>query len=142
MSQTEPSLLGIWKLKAFYLEPVDGDTRIDAFGLNPRGVLMLHPDGRMCAVITPGEQPVPTTDAERAAAFGKLIAYSGRFRLEPPDRFVTSVDVAWAPDWVGTDQQRTFRLDGDKLDIVSAPVRLPNIDGLVRGVMAWEREVA
>ena len=64
-------------------------------GAAPRGALMMHPGGRMMGVVTPFEQPVPKTQADQAAAFQKMIAYSGQFRLEPPDRFVTTVDVAW-----------------------------------------------
>ena len=101
----------------------------------------MHPEGRMIGVITPAERRAPTTETEQAAAFQKLIAYSGRYRLEPPNRFVTTVDVAWLQPWVGTEQARTYKLDGDLLDIVSAPTRVPLTgNALVAGVLSWERE--
>ena len=144
---TDPSntsaLLGVWILRSYQLEDVASGKRTDTFGPNPSGVLVLHPDGRMIGVITakPGAQPA--TDAERADAYRNMVAYSGRYRLEPPDGFVTTVDVAWFPGWVGTKQARTYKLDGDRLDIVTAPTKTPRTgDALVRGVLSWEREKA
>ncbi len=70
-----------------------------------------------------------------------MIAYSGQFRLEPPDRFVTTVDVAWSEPWVGSEQARKFALNDETLDIISAPTRSPFTgDSLVEGVLSWVRE--
>jgi hypothetical protein len=141
MPSDNPDISGVWRLRAFFLEDVQTSKRFEPFGPNPRGALIMHPEGRMVGVITPAEQRAPTTETEQAAAFQKLIAYSGRYRLEPPNRFVTTVDVAWLQPWVGTEQARTYKLDGDLLDIVSAPTRVPLTgDALVAGVLSWERE--
>jgi hypothetical protein len=136
-----PDLCGVWRLKAFYLEVVDTGQRIEPFGPAPKGALIMHPGGRMMAVITPGEQKAPASEADQADAFRKLVAYSGLYRLEPPDRFVTSVDVAWFQPWLGTDQARTFSLDGDALYIMSAPTGSPMTgNSLAVGVLSWLRE--
>ena len=83
----------------------------------------------------------PVTEADRAAAFQKLIAYSGRYRLEPPNRFITSVDVAWYQPWLEKEQARSFALDGDMLDITSDPTTTPlSGDALVVGLLSWRRE--
>ena len=98
----------------------------------------------MAALLTPGERVPPITEADRAAAFARLVAYSGRYRLEPPDRLVTTVDVAWFEDWVGTDQVRTYSLDGDRLDMFTPAGRMPQPDGseaTVIGILSWTREV-
>ena len=136
-----PDLCGVWRLKAFYLEVTETGRRLEPFGPAPKGALIMHPDGRMMALITPGEQKPLTTDADQADAFRRLVAYSGLYRLEPPDRFVTTVDVAWFQPWLGTDQARTFSLDGDTLHIMSAPTRSPMTgDALAVGVLSWARE--
>jgi hypothetical protein len=110
-------------------------------GNAPHGALIMHPGGRMIGIITPSEQPTPKTESEQAAAFQKLIAYSGTFRLEPPDQFITKVDIAWLKPWVGTEQARTYKCDGQTLDIISAPARLPITgDAPVIGVVSWVRE--
>ena len=132
---------GVWRLRAFYSEDVATGRRTEPFGPNPNGVLILHPEGRMVALLTPAERTAPTTDAERSVAFQQLVAYSGRYRLEPPDQFITTVDIAWFQPWVGSEHPRSYRFGGDTLDIVSAPVRTPLTgDALVRGVVSWVRE--
>jgi hypothetical protein len=67
-----------------------------------------------------------------------MLAYSGLYRIEG-DRFVTEVDVAWDPDWVGTRQIRFWRIKGDVLSIETAP-QLPSGDGMTgRGIVIWRR---
>ena len=116
------------------MEDVDTGRRSKPFGPAPRGTLILHPDGHMTAMISPRER---TPDLQ------SFIAYSGRYRLEPPDRLVTAVDVAWIDAWVGTDQVRTYALDGDTLDLRTPAGRMPRQEGgemTVMGMMSWVRE--
>ena len=139
------SILGAWKLSSFTMENVDTKERSEPFGPEPRGSLILHPDGRMMALITPGARDAPTTEPGQAAAFQKLVAYAGRYRLEPPDRLVTAVDVAYFETWIGTDQTRTYVLDGDRLDILTPPGRMPRPDAgevTVIGILSWTRETS
>ena len=128
------SVVGVWKLRSFHMENFDTKERSQPFGSAPRGTLILHPDGRMAAMIAP---------RERAIAPQSFVAYSGRYRLEPPDRLVTSVDVSWFEEWIGTDQARTYALEGDRLELFTSPGRMPRPDGddvTVMGIMSWIRE--
>jgi len=136
------AIAGVWILRSFHIEEAGTGRRTLPFGPDPSGALIMHPGGRMIAVLTPKAAAQPATEAERAEAYRTMVAYSGRYRLEPPDRFVTTVDVAWFPGWVGTDQARTYTLAGDRLDIVSAPVRLAGSDVPAVGVLSWAREKA
>ena len=80
--------------------------------------------------------PRPGAALRLTALFGRR-----RYRIEPGDRFVTDVDIAWLPGWVGTRQGRSFKLRGDKLDIVSDPVPLEFLDGAMAiGILSWVRE--
>lgn len=134
-------LHGVWLLRSYYIENLANGERTEAFGPNPNGVLILLPEGRMAAVVTPSEQASAHSEADQAAAYRELIAYSGRYRLAPPDRFVTTVDVAWFQPWVGSDQARRYRLHEHGLDIVSDPTTTPLTgDASVVGVLAWVRE--
>lgn len=128
------SIVGVWSLQSFHMDDVETGQRSEPFGPAPRGTLILHPDGRMAAMIAP---------RERTPAHQAFVAYSGRYRLEPPDQLVTAVDVAWIHDWIGTDQVRTYALDGDGLELSTPPGRMPRPDGgeaTVTGVMSWTRE--
>lgn len=139
MSETS-EITGVWILRSFHMQEIETHRRIEVFGPNPRGVIIIHPGGRMVALITPRDQIEPATEADKAAAFQKLVAYSGRYRFEPPDSFVTTVDVAWFQPWIGTAQARKYKLDGDTLEIISAPQRNTFSKGLVIGVVSWVRE--
>jgi hypothetical protein len=87
--------------------------------------------------LTAGGQP---RDADRATLFDCLMAYSGGYRVEA-DKIIVAVDIAWHPSWLGTEQTRFFKLNGDKLSIISAPTQHPKFpDKLVRGIVAWQRD--
>lgn len=138
-----PDLFGAWRLRRYYLTNVQTRERIDPFGAQPNGVLILLPEGRMVALLTPEEQKQPATEAEEADAFRRMIAYSGLYQLEPPDRFVTTVDAAWFHPWVGSNQARRFKLNDNTLDNISDPTRIPLTgDALVFGTLSWVRETA
>ncbi len=105
MGDEAAGLTGVWILRSARLERIDTGETILHYGENPRGVLILHEGGRMAAIITPGEQSGGASWPMR-----KLLAYSGRYRIEAGNRFVTDVDIAWAPTWVGSSQGRNFSL--------------------------------
>ena len=141
----QSSVLGVWRLRSFYSENVETKERSEPFGPDPRGSLILHPDGRMTALITPRPRTAGAAESDRTAGSQRLVAYSGRFRLEPPDRLVTSVDVSWFEEWIGADQARTYTVDGDRLEIFTPPGRMPRPGGkevTVVGVLSWTREAS
>ena len=141
MATETPDVCGVWRLRSYFLKDVETGQRTDPFGSRPNGVLILLPQGRMAALLTPEGREQPSTEAEEAEAFRQMISYSGHYRLEPPNRFVTTVDIAWFEPWVGTQQARNFTLTDDTLDIVSEPTRTPLTgDANVVGVLSWVRE--
>ncbi len=136
-----PDITGVWHLTSYLLKNLATGESAHVFGSSPKGILILLPEGRMAAILTPSEQRPPLTDVDRARAYQELIAYSGHFRLEPPNRFVTTVDVAWFQPWLGSDQARSFELDGETLNIVSDPSTTPLTgDAQVVAVLSWRRE--
>lgn len=134
-------LAGAWRLVAFELEVAGRAERVLPMGPRPRGRLVLTQDGLMIGLITAGERTPGRSDAELAALYRSMLAYTGRYRVEG-DRFVTLVDASWNETWVGGEQERTFALAGDRLDIVSpwAPHPLRPDAPPARGVLRWERE--
>lgn len=94
----------------------------------------------MMTVITAEGRKEPKTDQDRADLLKSMFAYTGMYRLEG-DKFITKVDVSWNPAWVGTEQTRFFKLDGNRLHIISAWVQATARPekGIGRAIITWER---
>ena len=56
-------------------------------------------------------------------------------------RWITQVDVAWNPEWVGTEQTRFFAIDGDVLKVHTPWRVMPNWPekGLTRSIVRFQR---
>lgn len=136
----EGSLVGTWKLVSATFEDVQTKEQKAFLGEHPNGSAVFTPEGHLIVLITAEGRHAPQTAAERDAAFRSQIAYSGRYCVDGT-KFLTKVDIAWNEAWVGTDQMRFFRLEGDRLSIETAPA--PNLDfsgRMTRGILVWERE--
>jgi len=133
-------IVGTWKLVSVVYEDQATKERTPVYGEHPKGRQIATSDGRWLALVTAENRPVPKTDAERAQALKTMIAYTGRYRVED-GKVITKVEAAWNEAWVGTEQVRAIRFDGDKLYIESPPMPHPNInDKMVRVIVVWERE--
>jgi hypothetical protein len=134
-------LIGSWRLISTIATFVDTGERVETFGPDPEGRMVFTADGRIMFLIMKSNRRSPTNDEERAALFKEMISYTGKVRLDGPDRFITTVDVSLIPSEVGIEKQRHFAIDGDRLTI-----RLPeNQNRFAQGRMtiselAWERE--
>jgi hypothetical protein len=133
-------ITGTWRLTSIRFEYADTGEQIDMYGANPLGFLVLTEDGRMMALVTSADRAPPSTDADTAALFQSMMAYTGEYRIEA-DRFVTSIDVAWHPAWNGTEQTRFFELgDNGTLLLTTPPQTHPLFPGHIgRGVISWCR---
>jgi lipocalin-like protein len=118
-AEADNPLVGTWKLVSWQVIAEDG-TRHDAFGVSPKGYLVLTSEGRSIVLTTASDRSGGMDDASRIALHKSMLAYSGRYRLEGSD-FITTVEISWNEEWNGTEQRRHFRIEGDKLFIESAP---------------------
>jgi|SRR5579872_3415895 hypothetical protein len=55
-------------------------------------------------------------NAERVAAFSTFGAHAGTFRIEA-DCVIHHVEISSLQNWVGTDQVRRMKLDGNRLTL-------------------------
>ena len=72
---------------------------VDMYGAEPVGFLIINPDHRMMTIITSAGREMPQTKLDEAELFGSMMGYSGVYRLEGDDKFITHADIAWHPAW-------------------------------------------
>ena len=134
-------IVGTWKLVSVVYEDAQTKELTPVLGEHPRCYQIATPEGRWLALVTADGRPVPKTDEDRAKALRSMIAYSGRYRVED-GKVITKVEVAWNEAWVGGEQVRFLRFEGDDiLHIESPPMPHPNVnDKVVRVIVTWARD--
>jgi hypothetical protein len=134
-------VLGNWRLVSFFTEDVQTKQHNNSYGEHPNGFIGFTPE-RFFAFVTADGRKAPQTPEEQAAAYRTIIAYTGKWRLEG-EKFITKVDAAWNPGWVGTEQVRFWRLEEGKLLITTAHFPVPDPNGserMVIGNLVWEKD--
>ena len=130
-----PELVGAWKLTGAYFIAQDSGQRLDLLGADPFGYAVLESQGRMIAFLSAGGRE----GAEPASLYKSMIAYTGRWSADQ-ERFVTQVDGAWDPSWVGTEQVRFYTAHEDTLSLRTSPFEHPAFPGQkVIGYVDWQR---
>lgn len=140
LGQEREKLTGTWKLLAFDVEFQATGERRPIYGKSPSGYLIFTPAGRVMVVIAGEGRKPAQTDQDRAELLRTMFAYTGTYRIEG-DKLTTKVDVSWNEAWTGTDQVRTYKLEGDRIQFISAWAPSANIPEkpIVRGVITFER---
>jgi len=140
LADDKEKIVGTWKLVSVVYEDQLTKERTPVLGEHPRGRQIATADGRWLALVTAENRPVPKTDEERARALQSMIAYTGRYRVEE-GKVITKVEAAWNEAWVGGEQVRMIRFEGDRLFIESPPMPHPNVNNkMVQVIVIWDRE--
>jgi hypothetical protein len=121
-------LAGTWKVVSL-LTKFDGGRTVEPFGPNPKGRLVLTPEGVWIIILTSANNRGPAKNVEeKSALLDSMLAYSGKYTIEG-NRMTIGVDMSWNEIYSGAnqDQTRSFNIEGDKLII-----RSPEIVSAVR----------
>jgi len=121
------SIEGRWKLLAAEDIRADGSVARYPWGRSPVGSIVV--EGGACYVqIMSGDTPAfPSGTAAakeqmKAMLLSSYIAYSGPCTIDAAESSVTlKVDAAWRPDYVGTEQTRFYRFEGNRMLYGPAP---------------------
>src|SRR4030088_261460 len=133
-------IVGTWQLISVVYEDQESKARTPVYGEHPRGRQIATADGLWLALVTAEGRTGPKTDEERAQALRTMIAYTGRYRVED-GKVVTKVEAAWNEAWVGGEQTRFIRFEGDRLFIESPPTPPPDANSkVVKVSVIFERE--
>jgi hypothetical protein len=135
------AIVGTWKLVSVIYEDAQTKERTPVLGEHPRGYQIATPEGRWLALVTADGRGVPKNDEDRAQALRTMIAYTGRYRIED-GKVITKVDAAWNEAWVGGEQVRFVRFEGNDLLHIESPLMPhPNVNNkVVRVIVTWERD--
>jgi hypothetical protein len=134
-------LIGTWKLTSWVTQVIGEDSR-EPYGPNPKGRLVITPEGHWIVIITAANRQSPKTTDEKAALLDSMLAYSGKYRIDGK-KITTRVDISSNEIYTGAnqDQTRFFRVEGDKLDIRTPEIASAVLPGKrIVGTLCFERE--
>ena len=137
-------LIGTWRLvSAENVQPDGSSQAFPEYGPHPIGYLMYDSTGHMCVTLANPNplhwaDPANPTDAERALTHKGMFAYCGTYEVrEKESQVIHRPELAEWPHYVGSDQVRNFRFEGDRLILSSEETR-PGGE-LRRYRITWER---
>jgi len=139
--EVQKQLVGTWKLTAWIVQVIGEGSR-EPYGPNPKGRLVITPEGHWIIVLTgANRQPAKTID-EKAALLDSMLAYSGKYRIEG-DKITTRVEMSSNEIYTGAnqDQTRFFKVEGDRLALRTPEISSAVLPGKkVVGTINFERE--
>ncbi len=135
-----PAVQGTWRLVSYEVEVRSTGETFPPMGDKPSGYTIFAPEGRVWFMLTGEGREAGESEREKARLLETVIAYTGRYRIEG-DYWITAVDVAWNPAWVGTEQRRQFKLEGNRLQVLTPWRVMPNWadKGETRSIITFER---
>jgi len=120
------ALCGSWKLVSFELRLPNGGVSYP-FGTAPRGYVFYNAQGFMSAAFMGADRVKPQSsdlaDTSKTVNYDQFNAYCGRFEVKG-ERVIHHVEVASLPQWCGIDQERVFKIDGDRLILETPPLTI------------------
>lgn len=140
--ESTKALLGAWKLTGWTVRMVGETEDKEPFGPNPKGRLVLTPDGYWSVIITGANRHPARTAEEKVALFDSVLAYSGKYTIEG-DKITIQVDMSGNESFTGANQIQTrfFKLDGEKLIVRTPEISSSAVPGKkLVGTNVFERE--
>lgn len=118
---------GNWTLVSIYNQWPDG-RKLEQFGHNPAGSMMLTPDGRFSLFFMKSGIPkfasnnrIKGTAEENRAVVHGCLAYFGRYAVtdEKGGVVTLSIEGSTFPNWIGRSQKRLMSVGGNTLKVVT-----------------------
>jgi hypothetical protein len=119
-------IVGTWKMTSFVRKELGTGKESRFYGDHPVGYSVYTAGGTFFIYLV-GEgrkrpDPANATDAERAALYNSMYAYSGTYKAEG-DKLLYQLDGSWNETWTGTQRAVIAKVDGDRLTINSMPFK-------------------
>ena len=134
--------VGTWRLVSLEMRKPDGQVGYP-LGHDAVGYLMYAEDGYMSVAMMNADRPKFAsgdirrgTIEEKVAASDTYVSYCGRYEIRD-DKIIHHIAVSFFPNWIGVDQERAFKFDGNRLSLSTLPFLA---DGLQQtSHLIWER---
>ena len=137
-------LVGTWNLVSITTENIDTGEVTKPYGEHPHGRLTYTPGGHVTGIFVAegrkrlGANRFAGSVEDQAEAYKTMNAYVGTYTLTDTG-VIHHVEVASIESWVGSDQERFTKLEGDTHTIKSPPFFAPP-DGKRRVItLVWHR---
>jgi hypothetical protein len=138
------NVAGTWKLISYETVTPAG-VRTFPLGEDAIGLLIYQPGGRMSVQFMRRDRPkFKSGDAwrgtleEERAAFEGFFSYAGRYTVDAKRGVVTHhIEISSAPDYVGTDVERTFSIAGNRVRLTTPQRQLAGQTST--SSLVWER---
>jgi hypothetical protein len=142
-SQPAANLAGTWQLVSIENRLADGST-LQPYGPDPDGMLTFDRAGRYSVqIFRRGRARFAANDKSRGTAEENretvqgTNSHFGRYSIDAQTHTLTfRIDHASFPNWEGTEQRRSFTLDGD---VLRYTVRTTTSGGTEVGEVTWRR---
>jgi hypothetical protein len=140
----QQAFLGTWKLVSYIREELPSGERSDVMGAHPSGYINYGPDGRMIVIIVGSDRNKPAgavaTPDEAEALIKSMLAYAGTYTIDSQAKTVTHhIDISWDQSRTGTDQVRSYKLEGDRITLTTEPSTDPATGKKTVRTLIWER---
>jgi hypothetical protein len=140
----QQAILGTWKLVSYIREELPSGTKSDVMGAHPSGYINYGRDGRMIVIIVGSDRnkPVGTvaTPDEAEALIKSMLAYAGTYTIDREAKTVTHhIDISWDQSRTGTDQVRSYKLEGNHITLTTEPSNDPATGKKTVRTLIWER---
>jgi hypothetical protein len=137
------TVVGAWRLVSLTEEETANKVVHKPLGEHPLGLIIFTADGYMAFIMADPSRKAAAapkaTDAEAAALYRTMAAYSGKYRLDG-DKLTNHPEIAWNQAWNGTDQHRIVAISGNTLTVTTTPFVSPFYGAEIVSVLAFERE--
>jgi len=137
----EKQIQGTWTLVSIFVEK-DGE-KIDVFGANPRGSMILTPNGRFSVIMMKSSLPkfaaasrVKGTTEENQAVVQGSLAWFGSYKIAnaKENMVVFNIEGSTFPNWDGEEQKLFMNVTGDEMKVINPAAAIGG-----KGYPTWKR---
>jgi hypothetical protein len=137
-------LLGTWKLVSYVGQEVASGVGSNVMGPRPSGYINYGPDGRMIVLIVGSDRKKPVgtiaTQVEAQHLIRSMLAYAGTYTVDSGAKTVSHhVEISGDQSRTGTDQIRTYKLNGDRLTLITQASNDPATGRKTVRTLVWEK---